>query len=286
MNKNTIKTIIISDGTGTTAKSIARAVITQYPNHEILFTSYNNVRDKNKIDRIINEASIHHDLILYTIVSKELREHIQYSTLKANVRSVDLLGPLLNNFSEIVDKVPNLTPGLLHNADAKYYQKVDALEFTLGHDDCQTLEHLNEADIVLIGISGTSKTPLSVFLSMEGLKVVNIPIIYQNQIPKQLLDIDQKKVFALTISAKTLLSIRQKRMNLTGTQKYDKDYASLNQIQKEIDWAEDIFNKHKRWPVFNVTDKVIESLVQEILEIINQRKISQLKIDKRFKESL
>ena len=198
--KQNLKVIIISDGTGETAKAMTRAAITQFHSKEIFFTRYKNVVTKEHIDAIFQEAAIHHDMVVYTIVSPELRLYVQELSKKEHVRSVDLLGPLLTSFSNVFETEPDYQPGLLHAVNDKYFEKVAAIEFTLNHDDGRNLKSLEECDVVLVGISRTSKTPLSIFLSLEGLKVVNIPIILNVPLPEKLLQIDQRKIRQFKVS--------------------------------------------------------------------------------------
>ena len=279
--KKNLKVIVISDGTGETAKEITRAAIKQFPSKEIFFTRFKNVRDKEKLDTIFKEATLHHDIVVYTIVSNELRTYIQELSRKEKVRSVDLLGPLLNQFSNIFETEPDNQPGLLHAVNDEYFKKVAAVEFTLNHDDGRNVKSLREADIILVGISRTSKTPLSIFLSLEGLKVVNIPIVMGVPLPSQVFEIDQRKIFALTIDADELHEIRKNRLNRLGVNK-DGEYANLSKITEEVEWANNIFSQNKRWPVFNVTGKAIEETAYEIVKMLNMRKSNRFKQTKRF----
>lgn len=276
-----IKLIIISDGTGETATGMARAAMKQFDNKDVYFTRYKNVRTKEHIDAIFNEAAIHHDLILYTIVSSELREYIQDLSRTKHVRSVDLLGPVLTAFSNIFDQEPALQPGLLHAVNDEYFNRVAAMEFTLNHDDGRNVKSLNLADVILVGISRTSKTPLSIFLSLEGLKVVNVPIILNVPLPSELKEVDQRKIFGLTIDPDELIRIRKNRLQRLGAQSSDGDYAALGKVIEEIEWANSLFEENKRWPVFNVTGKALEETAAEIVKLINMRKKNIFKQSKR-----
>ena len=156
-----LKVIVISDGTGETASAITRAAMTQFQDKEIFFTRYKNIRTKEQIDAIFQEAAIHHDIVVYTIVSVELRAYIAELSKRDHVRSVDVMGPLLTAFSNFFESEPNYQPGLLHAVNDQYFKRVAAIEFTLNHDDGRNINSLEEADVVLVGISRTSKTPLS-----------------------------------------------------------------------------------------------------------------------------
>lgn len=269
--KKNLKVIIISDGTGETAKAMTRAAITQFPSKEIFFTRYKNVRTKDHLDIIFKEVALHHDMVVYTIVSPELRLHALELSKQRHIRSVDLLGPLLTSFANVFETEPDYQPGLLHAVNDKYFEKVAAIEFTLNHDDGRNLKTLNEADIVLVGISRTSKTPLSIYLSLEGLKVVNIPLIMDVPVPENLFQIDQRKIFALTIEPDALSEIRKNRLTKLGSGT-DGNYASARKVTEEVEWANTLFEQNKKWPIFDVTNKALEETASEIIKIINMRK--------------
>lgn len=281
--KKNLKVIIISDGTGETASSMTRAAITQFQSKEIFFTRFKNVRTKDHIDAIFQEAAIHHDMIVYTIVSPDLRKYVHEISRKEHVRSVDLLGPLLTSFANVFETEPDYQPGLLHAVNDKYFEKVAAVEFTLNHDDGRNLKSLDECDVVLVGISRTSKTPLSIYLSLEGLKVVNIPIILNMPLPEDLVKIDQRKIFGLTIDPDALKQIRQNRLSNLGTNATG-DYADSRKVSEEIEWANGLFEENRRWPVFNVTNIALEETASEIIKLLNMRSRNRFKQKKRFEK--
>lgn len=279
-----LKIVIISDGTGETATAISRAIMTQFSGREVFFTRYKNVRSTGQIDAIFDEAAIHHDLIIYTIVSSDLREYIGVQARLKHVRALDLIGPALTAFANYFEQEPMSEPGLLHAVNEEYFNRVAAMEFTLNHDDGRNVESLNLADVILVGISRTSKTPLSVYLCQHAIKVVNIPIIKDQPLPKELFEIDQRKVFALTIDPDALWEIRRNRLTRLGAEKHTGDYADHFKVQEEIQWANDIFKENKRWPVFNVTDKALEETAADIMKLLNMRKNNIFKQKKRSEE--
>ncbi len=267
-----LKIIIISDGTGETATAISRAVMTQFSDKDVYFTRYKNVRSKEQIDAIFSEAAVHHDLVIYTIVSSDLREYIADVSRIKHVRTLDVLGPALTTFANYFEQEPKSMPGLLHQVNDDYFKRVEAMEFTLNHDDGRNLNSLHLADVVLVGISRTSKTPLSLYLSLNGLKVTNVPLILGTPLPESLFKIDQRKIFALTIDAEALKQIRQNRLTRLGAESITGDYADEAKVLEELEWATQIFKENKRWPVFNVTDKALEETAAEIMRLINMRK--------------
>ncbi|WP_372653998.1 pyruvate, water dikinase regulatory protein [Halobacteriovorax sp.] len=280
-----LKIIIISDGTGETATAISRAIMTQFPDREVYFTRFKNVRKTEQVDAIFTEAAIHHDLIIYTIVTSELRDYIGDVARTRHVRALDLIGHALTAFSNYFEQEPKAEPGLLHAVNDDYFKRVAAMEFTLNHDDGRNLESLSLADVVLVGISRTGKTPLSVYLSQHGVKVVNVPLIKGTEIPEALFKIDQRKIFALTINPEALLEIRRKRLTTLGAANHTGNYAEQSKVIDELEWANDLFRENKRWPIFNVTDKAIEETASEILRLVNMRKNNIFKQSKRNEET-
>lgn len=280
-----LKIIIISDGTGETATAISRAVMTQFSERDVYFTRYKNVRTKEQLDAIFSEAAVHHDLIIYTLVSADMREYISEVARIKHVRTLDVLGPALTTFSNYFDQEPTNEPGLLHQVNDNYYKRVEAMEFTLNHDDGRNLNSLHLADVVLVGISRTSKTPLSLYLSLHGFKVTNVPLVLGTPLPKELFTIDQRKIFALTIDPEALKVIRQNRLNRLGAASLTGNYADEAKVTEELEWANNIFRENKRWPVFNVTDKALEETAAEIMRLLTMRKNNIFKQKRSSEES-
>jgi len=155
----------------------------------------------------------------------------------------------------------------------------------LNHDDGRNISSLDEADVVLVGISRTSKTPLSMYLSLEGIKVVNVPIVMGVHVPEKLFQIDQRKIFGLTIDSDALFQIRKNRLSRLGLNNDEGDYADMAKVTEEIEWANRIFAEHKRWPVFNVTGKALEETAAEIMKLLTMRKENRFKQSKRFSDT-
>ena len=266
-----LRLVILSDGTGETAAQITKAAMLQFSDKEIYFTRYKNIRTKAQVESIFEEAAIHHDLIVYTVVSPELREYIANKALEKKVPVIDILGPLLNSMAAFFNLAPKALPGLFHQVDDRYFKRIEAIEYTLAHDDGRDLTNLDNADVIILGISRTSKTPLSMYLGHQGWKVVNIPIIKGLEIPKEIFEADQKKIVCLTISPDTLATIRKNRLERLG-QEEGGDYASIDRVMDEIEYADQIFRKNKRWPVFDVTAKALEETPAEIIKLMLNRK--------------
>lgn len=270
-----IRIIIISDGTGETASLMTKAAVVQFGERDITYTRYKNIRTKLQIEAIFQDAAERHDLVVYTLVSPELRRYIQELAPNYKVPTIDLLGPLLNTLSAFFQSGPMEQPGLFHGVNEQYFKRIAAMEYTIQHDDGKNLHMLDEADIVILGISRTSKTPLSMYLSLQGYKVCNIPIVTGIPLPQEVYGVNPNKIVCLTIQADVLHSIRKARLERLGKDPSDhrgENYASLEHVVKDIEYANDIFRANKRWPVFDVSGKALEETATEVLRIVTARK--------------
>lgn len=266
------KIFVVSDGTGETAMGMLKAALVQYEGLDIKLSRFKNVRNPNQIERILEQAKEEKGFVVYTLVSKSMRKEISDKSRTMNIPTVDLLGPLLEKLDLFFETTSSSNPeaGILRSVDEKYYKRIEAIEFTVRHDDGKTTQQLDQADIVLVGISRTSKTPLSIFLSHKGWKVANIPLVLDTPLPTELFEIDQRKIVGLTIDEHKLRTIRRKRLENFG-QDPGGSYANMDQIQKEIDYANEIFKKNRRWPIVNVTDRALEETAAEVARIVSAR---------------
>jgi regulator of PEP synthase PpsR (kinase-PPPase family) len=267
--------IIISDGTGETAAQMVQAAMVQFGGQEVYFNRYKNVRSEAQIEAICDDAASNHDLVVYTIVSPQLRQFLSLKARALSIPCVDLLGPLLVGLGSHFGYEPKAIAGLLHDVNERYFQRIEAMEYTIAHDDGRDLTGLEQADLIILGISRTSKTPLSMYLSHQGWKVVNIPLIKGFEVPKELLAVDQRRVIGLTIDAEDLAKIRRNRLERLGQDKGG-DYADMEKVMEEIEYANQIFRKNRRWPVFNVTGKALEETASEIIKLMSSRRLTPL----------
>jgi len=265
--------LIVSDGTGETAGQMVKAAMVQFPQHEVYFVRHKNVRNESQIAAIIEEASSERDLVVFTIVTPELRSYLITCAHKLKVPYVDLLGPILTGLAGYFGEKPKTIAGLLHSVTENYFKRIEAMEYTIAHDDGRDLTHLEQADIVILGISRTSKTPLSMYLSHQGWKVCNIPLIHGFEVPKELYEIDQRRIIALTIDPEDLATIRRARLQRLG-QKEGGEYADPEKVNQEIEYANELFKKNRRWPIFNVTGKALEETASEIIRLMSSRRLS------------
>jgi len=261
---------VISDGTGETAATMSRAALVQYAGKDVQMVRCKNVRTEAQVGPLIDECFERKGMIVYTVVSLQLRNKIRELASDKGIICIDLLGPLLQSLDSYFGSNASPQAGILRTVDERYYRRIEAIEYTVKHDDGKTFSELDKADIILVGISRTSKTPLSIFLSHKGWKVANIPLVLNTPLPSQIFDVDQRKIVGLIIDIESLQRIRKNRLEKFG-QDPGGEYASLSHIANEIEYAHQIFKQNKKWPVFNVTERALEETATEITRIVAAR---------------
>lgn len=263
--------VVISDATGETAEKVVRAALLQFKDVPADVRLYSRVRLESEMERIVERAAETQALVVFTVVNANHRELLWQLCDRHNVEAIDLIGGLMGKLTAFLGVQPKGEPGLLHTVGEDYFRRIEAVEFTVKNDDGAEPRNLPKADLVLVGISRTSKTPLSTYLAQKGLRVSNVPIVLGVEPPKELDEVDPSKVYGLTIQADALVKIRQARLAHLGMPP-DSSYGLREHIQKEIAYAQEIFRKHPDWPVIDVTAKAIEETAADILRIRNQRR--------------
>lgn len=261
---------ILSDGTGETAVTMIRAALVQYAEEDITLQRCKNVRSEEQLKTIVDECFNKRGMIGYTFASPSLRQKTAELCSEKSIPTIDFLGPLIQTLDHFFGVPSAKKVGALRQTDDMYFKRIEAIEYTVRHDDGKTLNELDKADIVLVGISRTSKTPLSIFLSHKGWKVANVPLVLGSPLPEQLFKIDQRKIVGLIIDIDSLQRIRKNRLEKFG-QDSGGEYASIQHILNEIEYAENLFKQNKRWPVFNVTERALEETASEIVRLIASR---------------
>ncbi len=256
----------VSDATGITAERVLRAALTQFDEEYVVITRYGGVRTVDRIREIVSEASNTGGFIVHTLVTEELRSVMLNEGRMNNVPTIDLMGPLLARLSELLEMPPRAQPGLFNPFDSSYMQRIEAIDFTVRHDDGRNLHDLNQAEIVLIGVSRTSKTPLSIYLAYRGWKVANVPIILGMDPPPQLFDLPHRRVVGLVVKPERLAELRRVRIEKMGVGRLG--YADLDYIRKEVAYAYQVFSRRKDWPTVDVTTKSIEEAATEVVTLI------------------
>lgn len=260
----------ISDATGKTCEIVINAALSQFKTTRIILKTISNVRTLEQIDEIIQKAVAVDGIIIYTMVSTELRQKLSELGRLHAVPTVDILGPVLTRFSDFLEISPLAQPGLFRQLDSDYFKRIEALDFTIKHDDGIGLSTLDQAEIVILGVSRTTKTPVSIYLSYRGWKVANIPLILNYNIPEEVFDIDQDKIIGLTINPHRLHLYRMERQSKLNDQDLG-DYTNPDYIKKEVAYGLQLYQKNN-WPIVNVTFKSIEETATDIMRIIFSRK--------------
>jgi hypothetical protein len=259
---STKKIVIISDATGQSGLHILKAALVQFEHPHTKIMLFHDIDSKAELKKVLDQARADKALIAFTFVKKEMRDYTTAFCVKNRIIHLDILGPLINNLASYLRLEPLETPSLLRKVDARYFKRIDAIEYTLGHDDGRDANHLDGADIVIIGLSRTSKTPTSIFLAQEGYKVANVPIVPGIPLPEELFEIDQRKIILLVIDPEVLQKIRKARQEKSSL---TPSYSEFKKVFAECEYVWDLRKKHRIWKVVDTTNKSIEETAWEII---------------------
>lgn len=247
---------VLSDSVGGTASNISNAALSQFPQLECNFKIFSFIREKNQLMNILKKAQEVNAIILHTFVSKTLIHTIHDFCSENDLTCFDILNPIMREISKRTNLQPQFKPGAMHKLDENYFDRIGAMEFAVTYDDGKDPKGFLEADIVILGISRTSKTPLSIYLANQNYKVANLPLMPEAEIPSELWSVDPKKIVGLTNDESILSNIRKERMISYGMNP-DTPYSSTERIQKEIRYAETLYTK-LGCQIINVANKSIE----------------------------
>jgi len=264
---NKYQIYLISDSTGETLDRIFLALKAQFKNIEYKVHSYSFTRTENQILKILDEAKKNENsVILYTIVDNNLAKYLANVSDEKKIPCFGVLGNLILNFSKILNQKASHEPSGQHVLNEEYYDRIEAIQFTMNHDDGNLLNDVEKSDIILVGVSRTSKTPTSIYLANKGFKTSNIPLVNENSLPKKLRENPQVTcVVGLNTEPERLVDLRKNRMNSLKETENTK-YTSIDNIKKEIEEAKKTFRKY-RWPSIDVTRKSVEETAASIIKI-------------------
>ena len=260
---------VISDATGATGQRVVRAALAQFGNAKVAVELKPAIRQAKQVRKLVTEVSKTGGTIVHTLAVPELREAMVEEGRARHVVTIDLMGPLVARLSECLELAPLARPGMLRQLDESYLQRIEAIDFAVRHDDGRNPDDLPQAELVLVGVSRTSKTPISIFLAYRGWRVANVPIIVDLEPPAVLGSVDRARVVALSIDPERLVLLRKARANRMG-KGLSLDYASMEHVQRELDWAELIL-RDWRWATVDVTNKSIEECAAEIIALQRRR---------------
>ena len=264
---NTYQIYLISDSTGETLDRIFLALKAQFKNIEYKVHSYSFTRTENQILKILEDAKKNENsVILYTIVDNNLAKYLANVSDEKKIPCFGVLGNLILNFSKILNQKASHEPSGQHVLNEEYYDRIEAIQFTMNHDDGNLINDIDKSDIILVGVSRTSKTPTSIYLANKGFKTSNIPLVNENSLPKKLRENPQITcVVGLNTEPERLVDLRKNRMNSLKETENTK-YTSIENIKKEIMDAKKTFQKY-RWPSIDVTRKSVEETAASIIKI-------------------
>ncbi len=264
---NTYQIYLISDSTGETLDRIFLALKAQFQSIEYKIHSYSFTRTENQILKILEDAQKYkNSIILYTIVDNNLAKYLSNESENKKIPCFGILGNLILNFSKILNQKASHEPSGQHILNEQYYDRIEAIQFTMNHDDGNLLNEIDKSDIILVGVSRTSKTPTSIYLANKGFKTSNIPLVNENSLPEKLKsDPHFTCVVGLSTEAERLVDLRKNRM--TSLKETDNTkYTNIDNIKKEVLQAKKTFQKYK-WPVIDVTRKSVEETAASIIKI-------------------
>jgi len=264
---NTYDIYLISDSTGETLERIFLAIKAQFKNFNYKTHYYSFTRTENQISKILEASGKNsNSIVLYTIVENKLAKHLSDECNKKNIPCFGILGDLIISFSNLLDQKALNVPSRQHIMDDEYYKKIEAIQFTMNHDDGNSVDDIEKSDIILLGVSRTSKTPTSIYLANKGMKISNIPLVNENSVPDLLKKNPQKKcVVGLTAEPDRLVDLRKNRMQSIKDNE-NTEYTNLDKVQKEMEEARKLFQKYK-WPSIDVTRKSVEETAASVLKI-------------------
>ena len=264
---NTYQIYLISDSTGETLDRVFNAIKAQFKNIDYKIHTCSFTRTENQILKILSEAEKNNNsIILYSIVDSNLAKYLANTSSTKNIPCFGVLGDLILSFSKLLNQKASHQPSGQYALNDEYYKRISAIQFTMSHDDGNLVKDLNKSDIILLGVSRTSKTPTSIYLANKGFKTSNIPLINENSIPKTLKENPKMTcVVGLTTEPERLVDIRKNRMT-TLKETENKSYTDIEKIRKEVDQAKNTFRKYE-WPTIDVTRKSVEETAASIIKI-------------------
>jgi regulator of PEP synthase PpsR (kinase-PPPase family) len=261
---------VVSDSTGETAERVVRAALLQFPDRRVRVRLFTRVRDQEAVAEVLKKAGEAGAMVVFTLVSPDLREFFHEMAAQEHVETVDVIGALIHKVANYLEATPLNRPTATLPLSEEYFRRVEAIEFAVKSDDGKEPRNLRKADLVLTGVSRTSKTPLSTYLAGRGLKVANVPLVLGVPPPPELSEIPPEKVVGLTIRIEQLLEIRKSRLVQLGMPP-DANYGLRDHVHAELEYADEIFRANPQWMVIDVSGRAIEETATIILEALKDR---------------
>jgi regulator of PEP synthase PpsR (kinase-PPPase family) len=268
---------VVSDSTGETAERVVRAALLQFPDERVRLRLFTRVRDQEAVAEVLKKAAEVGAMVVFTLVSPDLREFFHEMAAQEHIETVDVIGALIHKVANYLEATPLNRPTATMPLSEEYFRRVEAIEFAVKSDDGKEPRNLRKADLVLTGVSRTSKTPLSTYLAGRGLKVANVPLVLGVPPPPELSEMPPEKVVCLTVGIEQLLEIRKARLVQLGMPP-DANYGLREHVHAELEYADEIFRANPGWMVIDVSGRAIEETATIILEALKDREDSRSNI--------
>ncbi|WP_346912057.1 pyruvate, water dikinase regulatory protein [uncultured Roseibium sp.] len=262
---------LVSDSTGETLMTVSRAATAQYENVQEIEHVYPLVRTQKQLDRILSEIESAPGIVLYTLVDTELASRLERSCMELGIPIVNILAPVFAVFQSYLNVTQTHRIGGQHELDAEYFKRMEALNYTMMHDDGQIWEDLESADIVLLGISRTSKTPTCIYMANRGIKAANVPLIPDIPLPPAVTNLKKPLIVGLIASAERIQQIRRNRVLSLHSENYNETYVDRKEIAREITMTRRLCSEND-WPLIDVTRRSIEETAAEIMGLFREKK--------------
>ncbi|MCA0400885.1 MAG: kinase/pyrophosphorylase [Proteobacteria bacterium] len=266
---------LVSDSTGETLITVARAATAYYSGISPIEHVYPLIRNDRQLDRVITEIENEPGIVLYTLVDETLSARLQNACAEHGCPHLSVLDPVVNLFQSYLGVATTPKVGAQHMLNAEYFRRIDALNFTMMHDDGQLTENLDQADVVLVGISRTSKTPTSIYLANRGIKTANVPLVPNMPIPSVLETLTRPLVIGLVASPERIVQIRQNRLLALNAGDKDATYIDRQAVTEEVTQARRLFDRHG-WPVIDVTRRSIEETAAAIIDLYRSHRLASI----------
>ncbi len=259
---------LVSDATGETVESVARACLVQFEHTKPIEHVWNLVRSQRQIEEVISDIKERPGFVLYTLVNTEIIKHLQAACREMKVPCVSVLQPIMSSFGNYLHEKGNQQPGRQHTLDQGYYERIAAMDYAMTHDDGQVTWNLEEADVVILGVSRTSKTPTCIYLANRGIKAANIPIVLGHDIPEEVFELENPLIIGLIKDFKSLVQVRRNRLRML-TESEETSYADPEIVNEEVNFARRLFTK-KSVNVIDVSRRSIEETAATIMKYHSQ----------------
>lgn len=261
---------LVSDSTGETVSAVSRAAVAQFENLHIQEHMWSLVRTQAQMEKVLGQIASQPGPVLYTVVNRKLREFLKAECLRLDIPCIPVLVPILRELSAYFGEETTRMPGRQHELNDEYFSRIEAINYTLAHDDGQVTWDLNEADIVLVGVSRTSKSPTCIYLAYRGLKAANVPYVSGVPMPETLSTATRPMIVGLTINPERLVEIRKTRLTSLNQDDHPSTYVDMEKVIAEVEESKRYFRKHG-WPVINVTHRSVEETAANVFQYFQRR---------------